>query len=218
VHVTQISGWIFDQIFRKVGWIFRQPWNRLRTWVRVIQIYGRIFDRIFAKVGQIFHQPWNRLRTRARVIQISDRIFGWIFTKVHRIFRSPLKSAKDQKTARCVSIRSMAGYLVGHFQKWAGISGPNLTQIFRPWRLQWLHFGEGYKYPSPSSSSSCSSSSRTRHYLETTSLLDLHLQPPKVSDLWRIKGGGPDLHLHRRNFFFPSFCLRDSFLVVPSKH
>jgi hypothetical protein len=76
-----------------------------------------------------------------------------------------------------------------------------LTRIIRPWRLQQIHFGEGYLYPSSSSSPACSSSSRTRYYLEPSSLLDLHLQPPKASDLWRIEGGGPDLHLHRRNLF-----------------
>jgi hypothetical protein len=54
--------------------------------------------------------------------------------------------------------------------------------------------------------------------LEPTSLLDLHLQPPKVPDLWRIKGGGPDLYLHRRNFFSLSICLGNLFLVVPWKH
>jgi hypothetical protein len=64
----------------------------------------------------------------------------------------------------------------------------------------------------PSSSLACSSSSRTRYYLEPTSLLDLHLQPPKVPDLWRIEGGGPDLHLHRRNFISLSICLGNSFL------
>jgi hypothetical protein len=100
----------------------------------------------------------------------------------------------------------------------AGLSGPNLPQIIRPWRLQLIHFGEGYLYPSPSSSPACSSSSRIRHYLEPTSLLDLHLQPPKVPDLWRIEGGGPDLHHHQRNFFSLSICLGNSFLVVPWKH
>jgi hypothetical protein len=89
----------------------------------------------------------------------------------------------------------------------ARLSGPNLTWIIQPWWLQRLHFEEGYLYPSLSSSPSCSSSSRTRHYLEPTSLLDLHLQPPKVPDLWRIEGGGPNLHLHQRNFFFPIHLL-----------
>jgi hypothetical protein len=100
----------------------------------------------------------------------------------------------------------------------AGLSGPNLSRIIRSWRLQWIHFGEGYLYPSPSSSPACSSSSRTRYYLEPTSLLDLHLQPTIVPDLWRIEGGGPDLHLHRRNFISLSISLGNLFLVVPWKH
>jgi hypothetical protein len=48
-----------------------------------------------------------------------------------------------------------------------------------------------------------------------TPVLDLHLQPPKVLDLWRIEGGGPDLHLHQRNLFSLSICLGNLCPVVP---
>jgi hypothetical protein len=149
---------------------------------------------------------------------MGGRIFRPDISNLGRIFRPPLKSAKDQKMVRRASLRFQVGYLARYFQKWAGLSGPNLPRIIRPWQLQRIHFGEGYLYPFPSSSPACSSSSRTRHYLEPTSLLDLHLQPPKVPDLWRIDGGGPDLHLHRRNFFSLSICLGNSFLVVPWKN
>jgi hypothetical protein len=147
-----------------------------------------------------------------RVTQKCGRIFRTDISNLGRIIWPPSKTAKDQKDAGCASPRSQSEILARLFQIWAGLSGPNLTRIIRSWRLQRIYFGEGYSSPA------CSSSSRTRHYLEPTSLLDLHLQPPIVPDLWRIEGGGPDLHLHQRNFISLSICLGNLCLVVPWKH
>jgi hypothetical protein len=132
----------------------------------------------------------KRLRTRRRR--------GVHHTEAGRIFRPDYSRSRPDYPA-------------------AGLSGPNLSRIIRSWWLQRIHFGEGYLYP-PSSSPAWSSSSRTRHYLDPTSLLYLHLQPPKLTDLWRIEGGGPDLHVHRRNFISLSISLGNLCLVVPWKH
>jgi hypothetical protein len=130
----------------------------------------------------------------------------------------PQKLAKDSKRSRCASLSIQGGYSGKKIPVLAGLSGPNLDRIIRPWRQQRLQLREGYKYPSPSSSLSCSSCSRTRHYLEPSKLLDLHLQPSKALDLWRIEGGDPNLHLHQRNFISLSISLGNLCLVVHWKH
>jgi hypothetical protein len=158
--------------------------------MRVTQIYGRIFRPNYSKSGPDNPPP--------------PLPWNRLRTRRREGVRHP-DSWPDYS-------RSGPKYLA------AGLSGPNLPRIIRPLAAAMVTFREGVFIPLPLIFSSYSSSSRTRHYLEPTSLLDLHLQPPKVSDLWRIEGGGPDLHLHRRNFCFPSFCLRDLFLVVPWKH
>jgi hypothetical protein len=52
-------------------------------------------------------------------------------------------------------------------------------------------------------------------YLEPQKSQNLPPQPTKALDLWRIKGGGLDLHLHRRDLLSPLICLRDLCLGFP---
>jgi hypothetical protein len=96
------------------------------------------------------------------------------------------------------------------FVKWYFMSVMSMTCIPQHAVVCWV--------TTPSSTSSCSSSSRTRHYLEPLKSLVLHLQPPKVLDLWGIEEGGTDLHLHQRNFISLSISLGNLCLVVPWKH
>ena len=42
----------------------------------------------------------------------------------------------------------------------------------------------------------------------SSDLADLPIQPLISADLWRIEGGGPDLHLHQAVFHFPLILLR----------
>jgi hypothetical protein len=44
--------------------------------------------------------------------------------------------------------------------------------------------------------------------LEPPNSQDLLPQPTKALDLWRIEGGGLDLHPHRSDLLFPLICLR----------
>jgi hypothetical protein len=52
----------------------------------------------------------------------------------------------------------------------------------------------------------CPSCSRTRPNLEPPKSLDLHLQPSKALDLWRIEEEDPDPHRHWRNFIVLPIC------------
>jgi hypothetical protein len=155
-----------------------------------------------------------------RVTQYKGQIIWPDISRSGRIIppSPPQKMAKDSKRLRCASLSIWGGYYGRRFPVLAELSGPNLDRIIRPWRQQQLQLQEGYKCLSPSSSPSCSSCSRTRHYLEPPKLLDLHFQPFKALDLWRIEGGDPDLHLHRRNFISLSIRLGNLCLVVPWKH
>src|SRR3954469_16375306 len=67
--------------------------------------------------------------------------------------------------------------------------------------------GVAYKKGPLSSSSSCSSCSRTPTPLDPPNLQDLFIQPSKVIDLWRIEGGGLDLHIHQERSSFPPHSL-----------
>ena len=74
---------------------------------------------------------------------------------------------------------------------------------------------EGYKRGTSSPTSSCSFSHSQEHSAEPPNLQDLHLQPSKVPDLWRIEGGGLDLHLHRSDLHFHLTSLRAPCSRVP---
>jgi hypothetical protein len=110
------EGWpdISARYFR-FGRIFRPPQNRLRTRGRVTQKGGLIFQPDISDLDGYFDHPQNRLRTKGRVTQKGGRIFRPDISNLGRIFRPPLKSAKDQKMARCASPRLQAGYLAGYF-------------------------------------------------------------------------------------------------------
>ena len=87
------------------------------------------------------------------------------------------------------------------------VSGPCLpVQQADSWR--------GYKYPSTylwtNSSPTLKSTIRA-----SSDLPLLPIQPPISADLWRIEGGGPDLHLHRAVFHFPLILLRAPLLGFP---
>jgi hypothetical protein len=79
-------------------------------------------------------------------------------------------------------------------------------RIIRPLVQQRLQIGRGYKYPSPSSLKLLELL-KNKSQFEPPKSLDLHLQPFQAFDFWRIEGGDPDLHLHRRNFISLPICL-----------
>ena len=49
----------------------------------------------------------------------------------------------------------------------------------------------------------------------SSNLADLPIQPLISADLWRIEGGGPNLHLHQAVFYFPLILLRAPLLGFP---
>jgi hypothetical protein len=96
------------------------------------------------------------------------------------------------------------------------IRGPDNPPPFNPdYPPPTVTFGRGYKYPLTSSSPSCSSWTRTPPIVGATKLQDLPPQPTKALDLWRIEGGGLDLHPHWSDLLSTLICLRDLCLGFP---
>ena len=88
-----------------------------------------------------------------------------------------------------------------------GASHLSNETYFRNW--------EGYKYPSTYLQPSSSSSFLSPPFLEAQELQDLPIPPPKLVDIRRIEGEGPDLHLHQAVLHFPLIHLRDPLLGFP---
>jgi hypothetical protein len=92
--------------------------------VAVAVLQGRIFRSKFGP--DILPFPPKTTKDFARVVQIWGRIFWPDISKLGRIIRPPLKTAKDQKLAKCASLRFKAGYFGRIF--------PKLSRIIRPGR------------------------------------------------------------------------------------
>jgi hypothetical protein len=83
--------------------IYTPPGN-----VAIAVLQGRIFRSKFGP--DILPYPQKTAKDFAHIVQIWGRIFRPDISKLGRIIRPPLKMAKDQKLAKCVSLRFKAGY------------------------------------------------------------------------------------------------------------
>ena len=96
----------------------------------------------------------------------------------------------------------------------AGVSGLQVRRLRSKWTATATFLG-GVYIPLHLPPAKELAQKRRSPLLQAQESLDLPIPPPKLVDLWRIEGEGPDLLLHQSVLHFPLIHLRESRLGFP---